>query len=242
MRNKVEEWKLIKVLNGTSILFNCFCHFMDPEHEQYIPLIFFYEDKENSYYYLKARKARYSDGSLIKSGSINKSDFDGEVLVNGTNEKLSLIENDLLIDCSQIYKIEVDYMESLIDINHIAYKRTNILSNDRINKIVEGLLWCIMQKHPYLSIIEVTPNKDYLPEANSLYLCKPKFKKTNEGYDMGYIFIKSGLVPSDFKITENKLNNAYIFCEMFLNRYCANRLEEFESIQGINNKGKKDDK
>ncbi len=59
---------------------------------------------------------------------------------------------------------------------------------------------------------------------------------------MGYVFIKSGLVPSDFKITENKLNNAYTFCEMFLNRYYANRLEEFKSIQGINNKGKKDDK
>lgn len=229
----IQLFRPLKMLTGKPIIFNEFCHYLDPEHKSYRPFIIFYDDKQDCYYYLKARDARKSDGSLKTIYNMDSPYFRGEVFIKGTNEKYSLLEKDSLIDCSQIFKIDRDYLEMIVDTNHITYKKTNQLKDQDINKILEGVATCMLQVPPYLSIIEVSPAEKCFPVADSLYLCPEKLTDTNYLYDRGWIFIKDGLKPQDFELTTEKLEYAKDFCRMFLNEYFPEEIENFENLQDI---------
>ncbi len=232
MNHNLQVWKPIIIVNGKAIIFNEFCYYRDPEYKYLTPLIIHYDEQEDCYYYLKAREAISSNDSLKRIYNIGSATFKGEVYIKGTHINNTLLEKDSLIDCSQIFKIEASYLESLVDTNHILNQTSNILAQEHINKIIDGLKWCIMQKPLYLSIIEVFKGKNDLPEAESLYLCDKKWAHANELSHGDYYFIKKDKSPSDFKLTADKINNSLKIARIFITKFFPQELDKFNSIKG----------
>ncbi len=198
------------------------------------PFVIFYDDNEDCYYYLKARSFYYHSNKTI-----TKNEKPWEVMVKRT-ENFGLFAMDSLVDCSQIFKCNRELLESLIDTNDDYYKNTDILNNHYINKIKEITLNCIMQVPPYLSIIEVKLNNNGETYAKSLYLCEEKINEIEEQIKEYPVDVNIDLdfyvSKKDSKYNEERLRyqNGINFCEMFLNEYFPNLLEEFKNIQEIN--------
>ncbi len=79
--------------------------------KSYRHFVIFYDDKENCYYYLKCRTKTNFNNNLEGI----------EVLVpksNATEPEAGLLFNDSYVDCTQIFKISDNLLESLVDIKH----------------------------------------------------------------------------------------------------------------------------
>jgi hypothetical protein len=133
------------------------------------PFIIFYDNKNDTYWYIKAR------GALNKNTKYNKSEYKkiekAEILIKEADE--GLFKKESYIDCSQIFQIDADLLESLVDKESKLYSETSILNKDQQNLILNKINDCVNEEPPYLSILEVYKMGDEL-KGVSIYLCPEK--------------------------------------------------------------------
>ncbi len=55
---------------------------------------------------------------------------DGKTIFNGSRNDIGLLKKESYIDCSQIFKIDADLLESLFDKETKVYNETSILNKD----------------------------------------------------------------------------------------------------------------
>jgi len=139
------------------------------------PFVIFYDNKNDVYWYIKARDALNRDLKYNKNKY--KTEEKGEILIKEADE--GLFKKESYIDCSQIFQIDAELLESIVDKERILYKQTSILSKDDQDIILNKINECFNEKPPYLSIIEVYKMGDEL-KANSLYLCQEKYENLTD--------------------------------------------------------------
>ena len=204
------------------------------------PFIIFYDDKQDCYYYLKARGA-YKFGTKQL-----RTKMKSEVLVNESAYD-GLFSKDSYVDCSQIFKCNRELLESLVDIDNELYKNTHILGKYDITNILDTLKDNIFAIPPYLSIIEVKIDDKGNTYGESLYLCEEKINDIYDYYSFkgadltiefeDYLKCLSSNKNSEFRQEKNRFNNGINFCKLFLEEYFEDEIEEFNKIQGLD-KGK----
>lgn len=197
------------------------------------PFVIFYDDETRKYWYVKARDAE------------NKTIQKGEILIKKQKDG-GLFEKDSLVDCSQIFVMDKDELEHLIDFDADIFLNTEKLTVRNINKIKKEILNCIFDVPPYLSIMNVYINKFNRTEGNSLYLNKEKFDELydksiklleiDENHELGnerepekFVSIKN-----DNKISLERYNNGIKFSLMFLGEYFPSKINDFVKKQKIN--------
>lgn len=166
----LELWKPLLLLKNKNnpVLFNEIGFKYDNPNKNLRPFIIFYDDSEKCYYYLKARDAIITNQNHPKYGQYKKK-FKGELLIKPSLN--GLLTKDSYVDCSQIFKMQIQELESLIDKDSFIFKQTTQLSDFYIKEIKDMIKFCVMQIPPYLSIIEVKINENNGTYAKSLYLC-----------------------------------------------------------------------
>jgi len=132
------------------------------------PFVIFYDEKNDTYWYIKSR-----DAIATNKKYKYKYKFKGEILIKEANT--GLFEKESYVDCSQIFKIEANLLESLVDKEADLYEKTRVLNENQQKIILNKINKFVNEEPPYLSIIEVYKVGDKL-KANSLYLCPKKFK------------------------------------------------------------------
>ena len=227
----LELWKPLKTLNDRNnpVIFNELGqgYFGDKSLR---PFIIFYDDKEDCYYYIKAR-------TLKQFSKIQK----GEIIIKQTISSEGLFTNDSLVDCSQIFKCERQLLESLIDTNDKLYKSTFILPDNDIKRILESINENIMEIPPYLSIVEVKLDNKDNTYGESLYLCDEKYLDVEQkiyddiynGDDIHDLTDLKSNINDKYSFQRNRYNTGINFCKMFLNEYFPNEIEEFIKIQDL---------
>ena len=202
------------------------------------PFIIFYDDKQDCYYYLKARNAEYQDFKTKQTKL--KKQFKGEIFVSQSD--FGLLSKDSYVDCSQIFKCNRELLESLIDVEDELFKITNELFDFDKSEIKDKIKECIFEIPPYLSIIEVKMDNQGNTYGESLYLCDEKLDYYNEELDF-YVEIASNFKLKQFlsnksnysSWSNNRFNNGIEFCKMFLNEYFPNEIDNFAKVQELNN-------
>ncbi len=233
----LELWKPIKPLNDKSrpLIFNELGQSYGG-NKSYRPFIIFYDDIDDSYYYIKAQDKFYKDGRVKQ---IRK----GEIEIKQTISSEGLFTKDSYVDCSQIFKCDRELLESLVDKEDKLYLSTFKLPENDIMRLKETILDCIFAVPPYLSIVEVKLDELNQTFGESLYLCDEKFDEVlnkihSDYYDDDNIHDINDLVSSKdakFSFQRARFNNGINFCEMFLNEYFPNLLEEFKNVQELDN-------
>ena len=218
-----------------------------PNNKGLRPFVIFYDDKEDCYYYLRARDAYIRDKRTKEL--IRKKNYKYEVEVH-THSESKLFSKDSLIDCSQIFKCDCELLESLVDLESEYYTQTKKLDQYYIEELKNNLKAAIMEIPPYLSIIEVKVDDQGNTYGESLYLCEEKLdlyiEKDNIGvidfyYDYNDLDINNLIsTKSNNAYTNNRFNNGINFCKIFLNEYFPNELEEFIKIQDLQKSNSKE--
>lgn len=143
----------------------------------YFPLILFYNEPDNCYYYLKIRTARYKKHLFSSQPS--------EILVKNNPDGFLgkgkyFYNSELYANCSQLYKINADYLISLLNWECEASKVIIQLEQETMHQIIERLWKCLEQDPPYFSWDKIVRNSNGKPVSRSLYLCDQKFKRIEE--------------------------------------------------------------
>ena len=204
------------------------------------PFVIFYDDKQDCYYYLRARDAYIRDKRTKEL--IRKKNYKYEVEVH-THSESKLFSKDSLIDCSQIFKCNRELLESLVDLESEYYTQTKILDQYYIEELKNNLKDAIFEIPPYLSIIEVKMDDKGNTYGESLYLCDEKLdlyiEKDNIGvidfyYDYNDLDINNLIsIKSNNAYTNQRFNNGINFCKLFLEEYFENEIDEFNKLQGL---------
>ena len=245
----LDLWKPIKTIKSKPIIFTETGMYYDQKNyfNNYRPFVIFYDDKEDCYWYLKARDA-FDDFGNPKFNTNTLNNSYKEVLIKSTHKKNSLFTKDSLVDCSQIFKIDASLLEKIIDYDDILYKQTQPLELENIEKILNKIADNIFEVPPYLSIVEVYSDRSYYIENNtfstmygdSIYLHPSKYEYLKNQYFNGDIEIPKNKTIKDFEFNDSKLKEAIRFCEMFLKEYFPDKLQEFRKAQGIESSLDKD--
>jgi len=140
------------------------------------PFVIFYDEKNDTYWYIKSRDALRRNQENYKTEKYKnekyKITYKGEILIKESN--IGLFEKESYVDCSQIFKIDANLLESLVDKENVLYKTTLVLDETLQKIILNKINKFVNEEPPYLSIIEVYKIGNEL-KANSLYLCPEKF-------------------------------------------------------------------
>ncbi len=254
MKKQLPEWKPIVSFSNKDnpILFSELGEAYDDEEEdvytglkglitkQHIIIIFF-ENESMSYYYLRVRNVeRLSKDANGRITRKTRNTYQGEVWIKETTDG-GLYDYDSLVDCSNIYKCKKELLESLIDTNSQYFKDTDELIEFDINNILTRLKENIMQKPPYLSIIETKLDKNNKTYGDSLFLSQTKI------YELDAIcgLLRVDMSPyaqercrvlnsSNIKLVPSSItryNTGMNFCKVFLNKYFPEDLKSFDKIQ-----------
>ncbi|MGZ9428420.1 Mbov_0400 family ICE element protein [Mycoplasma sp. 1012] len=125
------------------------------------PVIIFYNEWEEIYYYLKCR-------SSIKHKNF-RHELNGEYLIKKANN--GLLNHDSFIDTAQIYKIFEKDLFKVFDKNNLLYLDTKFLDLDDIKNIYFMLWDNLKQNPPYVSLSEISIKNDQIT-AKTLYCHK----------------------------------------------------------------------
>ncbi len=197
--NKLELFKPIMYLKDIKnpIIFDELGLKYKEKYKDMRPIIIFYDEINKDYWYIKSRSTKNKNGK-------HRPEYKGEIIVGKSNE--GLFKNESYVDCSQIFKINADLLESLIDKNHNLYNETSVLNKNEQEIILNKINYYLNQQPPYLSIVEVD-KKGHKIEGNSLYLCPEKWEKIEEECTMK---------EEDEKLRNKKIN---ILMESKLDEY-----------------------
>lgn len=238
----IKLWTPLEVLREEkkSIIFDEACNRYNPEIKSFRPFVIFYNEKENSYYYLRARRAYGKDKNTKKPYLKRKNSEEVTIKpIKGSK----ILYKDSYVDCSQIFKMDKESLESILD--PICFEKQNqqTIANEDIQKIKNKLKECIMQVPPNLSIIEVSLDKQTnQTKAKSLYLCNDKVDWLIDENDYGL-----GQHPIEFfnKFKSDKngsedernrfIDGAYI-CLQIINEYfpeCYNRFWKDQELDKV---------
>lgn len=145
--------------NQISVVSNCF-------EQSYTahPFIIF-EDELNQYWYLKCRSAT------------NHKQKETEILLpkNGLKHH-SLLWNDTLVDCSHIFIMDKDELESIVDQNHIIYANSQTIDENIMADIFNKLDTKINAVTPYICLTNVKLNPSHEITFTTLYCHEYKLK------------------------------------------------------------------
>ncbi len=219
----LELWKPLTTKESINSLvtYNVFCL---QDKTPCIPVIIFYDDNSNSYYYLKTRSATQIDKENKNVNIVNK--YPSEVLITGDDPAYKpngIFIRDLYIDCAQIFKINKEYFESLVNKEEL-FDDNKSLDKYYIKNIKSKIKELLFTQPTYLSIIEVKYNNK-TTTVESLYLCEELYKRecTN---------IKEKVC--EYKAFNNdtfdKQSNVFNFATMFLKQFFTNDLQRFNKL------------
>lgn len=202
------------------------------------PFIIFFDENENCYYYLKAQNAHFG-ANHPKAGKLKPKKYGEYFIKQSLNGSKSLFTKDSYVDCSQIFKCNKELLEPLIDTDSEIYKNTISLSEYYQSEILDNVKMCILNRPPYLSIVEVKINKDGT-YGESLYLCNEKLGIVSEYYD-SYDELGNNFDLDSYRSNKNinsswttrRYNSGIYFCELFLNEYFPEEINEFRRIQEL---------
>lgn len=224
-------WKPFKVIKSKEnpVVFDELCSKYGND-KSFRPLVIFYDEKTDNYYFLKVRAAFISDNSVNPPKVYQKEQLKGEVLVPCSTEKNGLFSKDSYVDCSQIFIMKKNELESLVDFNSDEFKKTKKLSDKYICEILNSIKNCLYEKPPYFSILKIFINSSGITESKSLYLCDQKISEIlSRKKD-----IKNKTNLSEFfsnnnsnSLSQNRFQNGINFCSKFLDKYFPNEKEKF---------------
>lgn len=236
----IELWKPIMNLVDINkpIIFNDLGQKIedDKTDKGIIPFVIFYDDETKKYWYARSRSAVKE----TKKGIIIKKQLKSEIYVKHVKNG-GLFTIDSYVDCSKIYVMDKDELESLIDFESGLYKKIEKLDAYYIQKIKDEIKSCVFGKPPYLSIINVYIEDDKT-KAKSLYLCDEKLNRIERLADEGIIELDYELENNLFKFDSNKskysyhqnrFDNGMEFCLKFLDEYFPKDINNFVAKQDI---------
>lgn len=196
--------------------------------KEFRPFVIFYDSVFQKYWYVKSRDAVYENKKTGEQE--NKFRFPEEYYVSHSVDG-GLFNKDSLVDCSQIFVMDKDELESLIDFNSKEFEDTPILLNFCIFDILDKIYKCIDNVPPNISILEVCiDKKTNQTKGNNLYLSETKQKRILENK-------KVPITKKDLDekyLVNSKFENGIKFCLMFLKEYYPNEINNFLKKQNIN--------
>lgn len=196
-----ELLKPLQTLKNKNILFNDFCKVYELNKDScFYPFVLFYDLFSHKYYYLKIQVNVFNDYKPNKF----------EILIKGTNKSESLLSNNWLIDCSQIFSIDADLLSTCIDENDKKFINTSPVGEDAFLSIINKINELLNEKPPYLSLMDVSQDKNNII-SNSIYLCQEKYEQALKNED---ISIEKEII-SEFAPNHNKLLEVLIFRNLF---------------------------
>lgn len=223
--------------------------------KEYRPVISFIKNKmkivgfmEYDYGYLKM--CSISDKQTIEPYEIKIEKNNKYSNLNGA----PLPRNDSLVDCHQIFLIEENCLDKLIDKKNpkfvfaekIYEKNLNSNNNEGIkemNNILNGVKECIMQNPPYLSIINVSKDENNKSKFESLYLHSKILEKEINNMNKYYEKINSNKHEdiNNYKHLLSNKNDAKWklcmgFCCNFLIEYFPKDVPNFFKLQKMSMK------
>ena len=181
------------------------------------PIIIFYDKKNDNYWYIKSRD--------VNKNNKYKDKFKGEILIEKSDRGLFI--KDSYIDCSQIFKIDTDLLESLVNKNHEIHDETSILEKNQQELILNEINNCLNEKPPYLSIVEVYKEKDKI-KGSSLYLCPEKYKNLEEKSQKESTEYKNRLYEAKSNKDSDKYLEAIEFKENFQEEYFPSQFSKMK--------------
>ena len=180
------------------------------------PIIIFYDKKNDDYWYIKSRGAIKNNNYKDKEQS--------EILIKKSDR--GLFEKDSYIDCSQIFKIDADLLESLVNKNDELHDETSILDKNQQELILNEINNCLNQEPPYLSIVKVYKEKDKI-KGSSLYLCPEKYNFLEESQKES-IEYKNRLYETKSDKYSDKYSKAIEFKENFQEEYFPSQFSKMK--------------
>ncbi|WP_033161553.1 Mbov_0400 family ICE element protein [[Mycoplasma] collis] len=129
------------------------------------PIIIFYDDYYDEYFYIKARSAYDANGN-------KKEKYQGEIFIPAANK--GLLTKDSYVDTTQIFSIKRIDLEKIVDKNSHIFLTTNHFTKNQIREISKSLISNLLDYEPPLvSFVEVhLKNNKPLP---NLKYCHKKF-------------------------------------------------------------------
>lgn len=170
-----------------------------------IPIRFLVFYVNNNKCYLTKIKETIPDGKL-REWKNKKSKFDALItFLEPTYDNFYHF-----VDCSQIFVMNKNDLQIMVDFNYDFNKKTHNLSDYYKSEILDGIKNCIFDKEPYFSILELKFDKNKNLEVKNKYICSKKTKnKKIFGENYGIRFcdkILNNFFPLEIKYFNKKIN------------------------------------
>ncbi|WP_025755710.1 Mbov_0400 family ICE element protein [Mycoplasmopsis cricetuli] len=195
MKDKIDKMKPFFTNDkNNSIIFDRF-----ENQIPYSPIILFYDDYEEMYYYIKYRSAIDRKENL-------KEPINNEVFVS--KSKKGLLTKDSYVDTSQIFRIPAKDLDDLLDKKDRLYLETEFLNKKDIVNIYESLLDNLKQEPPKVTVstvwIEEEKINSYVEYSHEELLDEEFIKFQNKNKNNNEKIKKAKNLIEEIKTIRNK--------------------------------------
>lgn len=166
------------------------------------PIVVFYDDFNEEIWYIKGRSAIDSQGNFKKV-------YDGEILIKGNQGNKGIFKKDTLLDCSQIFKMDVSVFNQIVDKKSQLFLNTQTLELKDIKQICDKIYEITSGEEPMLSVIHVDIDlknniSTFIPMYANIEILDEKERTVWEDFEYYYEAKKISIIQNDERWNEEK--------------------------------------